>query len=90
MTQIEIEPELGRCVETTARLRHRRLVEHMLQSENVSCQEAEEADLLRVFLETADFARLRAQSEALLVEGRRVVFHIVADGERASWKMEER
>jgi hypothetical protein len=62
----------------------------MLQSGSVSGQEAEEADLLRVFLETADFARLRAQSEALLVKGRRVVFHVVADGETATWEMEER
>jgi len=62
----------------------------MLQSGNVSGQEAEEADLLRVFLETADFSWLRAQSERLLAEGRRVVFHVVGDGEQATWEMKER
>jgi hypothetical protein len=87
--RIEIEPELGRCVETTARLRHRRLVEHILQSGNASGQEEEEVDLLRVFLETADFSRLRAQSEPLLAEGHRVVFYVVGDGEQATWEMKQ-
>ncbi|MFC2008637.1 hypothetical protein ACFLUT_01085 [Chloroflexota bacterium] len=90
MRRIEIEPELGRCVETAARQRHRRLVESMLQSGNVSVELAQEADLLRVFLEAADFPRLRAQSETLMAEGRRVVFEIVDDGGRVTWEMQER
>ena len=81
---------MGRCIETAARQRHRRLVEQMLQSASASALEAQEADLLRVFLETADFPRLRAQSEAVMAEGRRVVFEIVDDGEGVSWQMEER
>ena len=46
-------------------------------------------DLLRVFLETADFSRLRAQSEPLLAEGHRVVFYVVGDGEQATWEMKQ-
>jgi len=90
MDSIELEPVLGRCIQTTARERHRQLVEHILRCGVATDSEAQEADLLRMFLETADFPRLRAESEPLLVQGSRVVFQISSAGDRVSWKMEER
>jgi len=62
----------------------------MLQRGEASDSEAQEADLLRVFLEEADFHQLRAMSEPVLAEGRRVVFEVSGEGESVCWKMEER
>ncbi len=55
-----------RCVRTAARDAHRQLVQRALQTGDPAPAERARLELLRRFLETADFPRLRAEHARLL------------------------
>lgn len=69
-----LEPSLSTCIETTARREYERVLSRLLRGKEEDQQMGEELELLRVFLEAADFSRLRSLSESLLVAGKRVKF----------------
>jgi len=59
-----------------ARRRFHRLTESILRGEKTDDTTLDEIELLRRFLETADFARLRAESEKEIHSGRSVTFQV--------------
>ena len=73
MIKIELIPNLEHCVETTARKEYQRLMQEYLAGKGSDDSE-EKVDLLRTFLETADFRKLRQESEAELLKGKAVKF----------------
>jgi len=79
--RIELRPTLSQCIETTAKRAYWKSVDVYLK-ENTENKELEERiELLRSFLETADFSTLRSQSERSLVKGNSVTFTLfVKDG----------
>jgi len=81
MLRIELVPDLSSCIETVARREHEETVRRLLAGERPEESLKEKAETLRLFLETADLRRLRAESERHLVEGRKVRFVVfVRDG----------
>lgn len=77
MLQIQLVPDLDHCIETVARREHGRTVGQLLTSEKGKrklSENMQKAELLRNFLDTADFTRLRSESEKHLTEGRDVKF----------------
>ena len=73
MMEIKLEPTLSHCIETVAKKEYERVLSLLLrgkQEENLG----EELELLRLFLEWADFNRLRSLSEERLLDGKRVEF----------------
>jgi hypothetical protein len=74
MLVLELVPTLSQCIETLARKRHDETVRQLLTSGKHNRKLLETAALLKNFLETADFKKLRAESEAFLTEGRGVKF----------------
>jgi hypothetical protein len=76
MRQIELVPDLSSCIETLARREHEQAVKKVLAADEPDDALVEKAETLRVFLETADLRRLRAESEKHLLEGRKVRFVI--------------
>jgi len=82
MKPVKLHPSTESCVETAAQHRFRDLSQSALRGEKMNDDTMQEIDLLRRFLETADFPRLRAESEGSIREGRKVTFHISeTDGE---------
>jgi len=82
MKPVKLHPSTESCVETAAQHRFRDLSQSALRGEKTDDDTMEEIDLLRRFLETADFPRLRAESEGSIREGRKVTFHVFeTDGE---------
>jgi len=73
MIEIELIPNLEHCVETTARKEYQRLMQEYLAGKG-SADSGEKVDMLRTFLETADFRKLRQESEAELLKGKAVKF----------------
>lgn len=71
---IEFRPSLSECIETLARREYRRSLQSCLTSTENSQGLQTKVELLRLFLESADFSRLRAESEGWLSEGRSVRF----------------
>jgi len=86
-TEIILEPNLSRCIETMAREEFGRSMRLLLEGESQPGL-AERTELLRLFLETADFGELRRLSEPLLAEGRRVTFTVYQDGGVARYRLE--
>lgn len=74
MIKVELFPDLLVCIETVAK-REFQETQRRLISENENNEELKEkAETLRLFLQTADFKKLRAESEPLLVKGLQVKF----------------
>ena len=90
MFQIEFVPDLDHCIETVARKEYSGIVGQLLSSgkgKRKLGENIQKAELLRNFLETADFKRLRAESERHLVEGRYVKFVVYIDGGVPKYEM---
>ena len=79
MLNIELIPTPSQCIETVAKKEYDEIVRQLLSSRGHSRKSLEIARLLKNFLETADFKKLRAESERHLVEGRHVKFVVYAE-----------
>ena len=82
MLPIEFKPSLSECIETLAKREYEEGLRAYLVSPENSEELQEKMKLLRLFLESADFSRLRAECEKRLSKGRgvRVTLNLV-DGE---------
>jgi hypothetical protein len=76
MLRIELVPDLDHCIETIARRKHAELAQILLGSEASDAETEEKLEAFRLFLETADFRKLRAESEKHLADGEDVRFTI--------------
>jgi hypothetical protein len=85
--EIILEPDLSRCIETMAREEFRRSMRLLLEGESQPGL-TERTELLRLFLETADFGELRRISEPFLTEGRKVTFTVYEDGGAARYRLQ--
>jgi hypothetical protein len=79
MNFIELFPSLSHCIETTARDEFWNTVNQYTEGGQEDKKLEEKIELLKAFLESMDFKKLRSQSERYLVEGKKVKFVI-------SWK----
>lgn len=79
MNGIELFPSLSHCIETTARKEFWNSVNQNMESGREDKELEEKIELLKAFLESMDFKKLRSQSEGYLAEGKQVKFVI-------SWK----
>ena len=68
------------CIEAVAKQKYAKIVGQLLASGAHDPKLLEIVGLLKDFLETADFRKLRAESERHLVEGRHVKFVVYAEG----------
>lgn len=85
--RIELEPTLSHCVEAVAKSTYWRYVDNSLKMETELGGLAEKIELLRTFLEEADFGLLRHQSESLLMQGKRVIFVLTMEKGKLLYKM---
>ena len=79
MYDVELFPSLSHCIETTAREEFWNSVNQYTKGGQGDKNLEERIELLKAFLESMDFKKLRSQSERYLVEGKQVKFII-------SWK----
>ena len=79
MLRIELVPTLDHCIESAARHEFRKAAEAYMQSNKEDKNLEQRLELLRLFLETADFRRLRAESERHLTEGKVIRFILTLD-----------
>jgi len=71
MMEIKLKPSLSHCVETLAKRKYERVLSLLLggkQEERLF----DELELLRLFLESADFSQLRSRCEEALLAGREI------------------
>ena len=85
--EIRLEPDLSRCIETVAREEFRRGVQTLAAGKGNEAL-AERSEILRLFLEGADFKELRGRSEPHLLEGKRVRFYVFVERGAVRWRMD--
>jgi hypothetical protein len=86
--EIVLEPDLAHCIEAVARKEHERLLRLLLGSEGEDPKAADELELLRLFLESADFGFLRARCDDPLVAGKHVRVRLRWAGRVPEWSVE--
>jgi hypothetical protein len=73
---VKLGPTLKSCIETTAKREYWKRVHQYLKRRAEDKALEERIELLRGFLETANFPELRSQSEKHLIDGKRVTFKL--------------
>lgn len=74
MLKVELVPDLSHCIEAVAKKEYNTVTKQLLKSGEENKELEEKLEILGLFLETADFRKLRAESEKILVEGKKVKF----------------
>jgi hypothetical protein len=85
--QIELLPDLEHCVQTRARQEHAAAMSRIMSGDESPELEAR-LELLKAFLEEADFSRLRRESEEHLTRGRKVKFVLSGGAAPGKWNVE--
>jgi len=87
MDDIELVPSLSHCIETAARDEFWNSANQYMEGGQKDKELEEKIELLKAFLESADFKRLRSDSERHLVQGRKVRFVIRRTDGKPSYEM---
>ncbi len=85
--RIELIPTLDLCIEGTARQENKNNAAEYMQRGQKDRKLEDKIELLRMFLETADFRKLRAESEKLLAEGKKVRFVLTKEKGKPKYEM---
>jgi len=85
MLEITLIPSLSHCIETTAIKEYNDTLRHLFTG-NLN-RYAQKLELLKNFLETADFRELRTKSEENLMNGKRVEFVLYSENGVTKYKM---
>ena len=73
-------------METQAKKQYNQMVSELLNKDEGG-ELAEKLETLRLFLESADFSKLRSESEKHLIEGRRVKFILYLEEGKPKYEM---
>jgi hypothetical protein len=84
---IELKPSLSSCIETLSKKEYDRTLSLLLKKGPVNEELGVRLEVLRLFLESTDFSRLRSQYEGYLTEGKKVTFLISSEKGEASYKL---
>ncbi|OGN96718.1 MAG: hypothetical protein A2Z77_01670 [Chloroflexi bacterium RBG_13_51_36] len=87
MEAIELFPNLSPCIESATRKEFWNSVSQYVGGGETDRKLEERIELLRPFLESADFKKLRNQSEKHLIEGKKVKFVICWKEAEPSYEM---
>jgi hypothetical protein len=84
---VNLAPTIKSCIETTAQREYWKRVDEYLKMGNEDKGLEESIELLRGFLETANFAELRSQSEKHLIDGKQVTFNLSTRKGKPTYEM---
>lgn len=85
--KIELTPTLDLCIEGTARQEYKKSADEYMQRDRKDRNLEAKIELLRMFLETTDFRKLRAESEKHLIEGKKVRFILTSEKGKPKYEM---
>jgi hypothetical protein len=88
MDGIELFPSLSHCIETKAKNEFWNSADKYMDGGQRDKKLEEKLELLKAFLESADFRKLRSDSEPHLIQGRKVRFVINWKEGKPSYEME--
>ena len=87
MDCVELLPSLSHCIETVAKEEYWSSVNKFMEGEQEDKELQQKIELLKAFLESMDFRKLRSQSEEYLIQGKTVKFVIYWKENKPSYDM---
>lgn len=87
MVRIEVTPTLTHCIETTAKKEFHKSVDDYMQRDQEDEELEEKIELLRLFLESMDFKKLRRESDKYMTEGKTVRFILYLEAGEAKYEL---
>jgi hypothetical protein len=88
MLKIELIPDFTHCIETVARREYADVSKQLLTPGRANKGLREKLEILRLFLETANFRKLRCECEEQMMEGRSVHFVIYLENSVPKYEMQ--
>ena len=85
--RIALTPTISHCIETVAKREYWKNVNNYLKKRKEDKRLEGKIELLRSFLETADFANLRRQSEEHILHGKQVQFIVSIKNKKLLYEM---
>lgn len=86
--EIRLEPTPSACIETVSKREYERVLSTLLKARDEDPQSAEQMELLRLFLESADFGELRSRTDEFLLAGRRVECRLRSASQTPGYEIE--
>jgi len=87
MVCVELFPSLSHCIETVAKEEYWSSVNKFMEDEQEDKELQQRIELLKAFLESMDFRKLRRESEKHLMRGETVKFIIYWESGKPSYEM---
>ncbi len=87
MVCVELFPSLSHCIETVAKEEYWSSVNKFMEDEQEDKELQQRIELLKAFLESMDFKKLRRESEGYLIQGKTVKFVIYWKENKPSYDM---
>ena len=87
MVQIELTPDVSHCIETVARKEYESLIRSYFRTGKGDSDFEEKLEILRTFLESADFRKLRSYSEQYLLKGQKIKFIVYQEQGKAKYRI---
>ncbi len=87
MVCVELFPSLSHCIETVAKEEYWSSVNKFMEGEQEDKELQQRFELLKAFLESMDFKKLRRESESYLIQGKTVKFVIYWKENKPSYDM---
>jgi hypothetical protein len=85
---VTLEPDTSHCVETVAKKEYERVLNLLINGNQPDSQLEDRLELLRLFLESADFGKLRSRCDDFLLHGRRIVVRLTSTTEALEYEIE--
>ena len=86
--EIQLEPDLSHCIQTRAKREYGQIKSQLLETDAENPELGEKLELLKTFLESTDFNKLRSEYEPYLIQGMKVTFTLNNDMDSTSYRME--
>ena len=86
--EIELEPDLSHCIQTLAKREYDQIMSHLLETSADNPELGERLEILKSFLESADFNKLRSEYEPYIVQGKKVTFILYTKTDSTKYRME--
>jgi len=87
MRCIELLPDLSHCIETVAKQEFWSSVNNYMENGRENAELKDKIELLKAFLESMDFGKLRSESEQYLVQDKRVKFAVYWKEDKPHYEM---
>jgi hypothetical protein len=87
-TEIVLEPSMTHCIESVAKKEYERILRLLLRAKKEDPRLADELEMLRLFLESTDFGKLRSRCEDHLVAGTHIKVRLRSAGGVPDWNIE--